>query len=59
MLEDSIKDVIEEGFEILKGKGGCLFKYRNKYVVEKSTTWTCEEYDSFEDAVQEFLKPND
>jgi hypothetical protein len=40
MLEDSIKDVVEAGFEILKVKGGCLFKYRNKYVVEKSATWT-------------------
>lgn len=58
MLEDSIKDVVEAGFEITKKDGSFIRTEGTKYrvYIEGHSTFGSH-YLIFEEAIKEFLKP--
>jgi hypothetical protein len=64
-LEACILTVLLEGFEIHKGNGSMIAKFNNedKFLVviesSKTTTSFCEEYNNSQQAIKEFLKPNE
>lgn len=60
MLEDSIKDVIEAGFEVTKRDGSWIGKDGKFYItyIEGQNTFGSH-YLTIEEAIEEFLKPND
>jgi hypothetical protein len=62
LLEQGIKQVIDQGFEIHKSNGSMITKFNNKdkflVVIEsrKTTSSFCQEYNNSEEAIKEFLK---
>jgi hypothetical protein len=65
LLEQGIKQVIDQGFEVHESNGSMIAKFNNedKFLVviesSKTTTSFCEDYNNSEQAIKEFLKPNE
>jgi hypothetical protein len=58
LLEQGIKQVIDQGFEVHESNGSMIAKFNNedKYLVGDDLNNSYREYDNFDEAVKEFLE---